>query len=208
MPPPVPKGRSWQDWLWPRQHHRWHFTDRQGHPLEKPEIEDLLADPVDVDETLEQAQEVARSAVERTAAADRRATTLGGTVAIAASLTVGGAGLVLDRTKVPEQGWRFGFSLGFALVTLMFAVAGFYAARAIITFRRWRWPAPAQVAARHGKDRESQRLARAAEYLSDFAYNWEVADAKIRAVESSFRAFAIALLLLVLLSLGIAFYEL
>ena len=133
---------------------------------------------------------------------------LGLTVAIAASLTVGGASLVLDKTKVPEQAWRFSFALGFALATLMFAMAGFYAARAVVAFRRWAWPRPNRVIARRGDDSSAQRLARAAELLHGFAFNWEVADAKIRAVESSFRAFSIALLILVVLSLGFALYQL
>lgn len=207
MPPPIPK-RSRRDWLWPSQNKRWYFTDNSGRDLGEEKLRALLQGPSDIDETLEQAQEVAQSAVDRTAAADRRATTLGGTVAIAASLTVGGASLVLDQTKVPEQAWRFAFALGFALATLMFALAGFYAARAVVTFRRWSWPYPDQVLERRGDDRSDQRLARAAESLHGFAFNWEVADAKIRAVESSFRAFIVALLLLVVLGFGFAVYQL
>ncbi|HXF30440.1 MAG TPA: hypothetical protein VN522_02885 [Solirubrobacterales bacterium] len=207
MPPPIPR-RKWHDWLWPTQNPRWYFTDADGAVLGEERLRRLLKDPADVDETLEQAKEVAQSAVDRTVAADRRATTLGGTVAVAASLTVGGASLVLDRAKVPEQGWRFGFALAFALATLMFAAAGFYAARAIVTFRKWSWVLPYPVLGRHKNAQGDQRLERAAELLHHFAFNWEVADAKIRSVESSFRAFVVALLILVLLALGIAVYQL
>lgn len=215
MSPPVGKDekRSLRDWLWPRQNDRWYFTaeyftadDRRE--LREEKLRCLLRGASDIDETLEQVREVAQSAVDRTAAAERRATTLGGTVAIAASLTVGGAGIVLDAAKVPEQAWRFGFALGFALATLMFVLAGLYAARAVVTFRKWAWPFPEKVIPRRGDDRGDQRLARAAEMLDGFAFNWEVSEAKIRAVESSFRAFTVALLLLVLIAMGFAAYQL
>jgi hypothetical protein len=207
MPPPIPQ-RSWHDWLWPKQNRRWYFTDGQGRDLGEEKLRTLLEGLLDVDETLEQSQDVAQSAVDRAEAADRRATALGGTVAVAATLTVGGASLVLDRTKVPEQGWRFVFALGFAFATLMFASSGFYAARAVVSFRRWAWPYPDQVIERSRTGREDQRLARVAELLHGFAFNWEVADAKIRAVQSSFRAFVVALLLLVALGVGFATYQL
>lgn len=205
--------RLLRDWLWPMQHERWYFTndyfsDDEARELREEKLRCAIRGASDIDETLEQVREVAQSATDRTAAAERRATTLGGTVAIAASLTVGGASLVLDRAKVPEQGWRLGFALGFALATCMFVLAGLYAARAIVTFRKWAWPFPEKVIPRRGADRDTQRLARAAELLDAFAFNWEVSEAKIRAVESSFRAFTMALLLLVLISMAFVAYQL
>jgi hypothetical protein len=214
--PPLTSGnekRPLGDWLWPRQHERWYFTNDyfskdEDRELREEKLRHALNGASDIDETLEQVQEVAQSAVDRTAAAERRATTLSGAVAIAASLTVSGASLVLDHTKVPEQGWRLGFALGFSLATFMFVLAGLYAARAVVTFRKWAWPFPEKVIPRRGDDRGDQRLARAAELLDAFAFNWEVSEAKIRAVESSFRAFTIALLLLVLISMAFVAYQL
>lgn len=55
---------------------------------------------------LEQVEEIAESALNRAEAADRRASTIAGSVAIAASFTLTGAGLVLDHQKVTNHDLR------------------------------------------------------------------------------------------------------
>ena len=65
------------------------------------------ADPLTAATTLEEAQAISAEAMGRIDSAERRATTLQGTVAIAASLAVTGAGLLLDPSKVPDRDWRF-----------------------------------------------------------------------------------------------------
>ena len=231
IPEPRPPQRSLRDWLWPKENSRYWFAlgyvekprkawkewihDRLFGPAAEEEsrrarrerIRRYLSGAVAPEETLDQARDVAQSAAERSAAAERRASTLSGAVAIAASLTVGGAGIVLDRSKVPDQGWRLGFAVAFALVTLMFVLAGLYAARALVTFRKWGLPHPYLVVERRELEANEQRLARAAEMLDDFTFSWEVSDAKLRAVDSSFRAFTIALLLLVVIAVGFAVYQ-
>ncbi len=205
---PVP--RSLRDWLWPKRNPRYWFAVREGgerREFRREEILSLLSGALAPEETLEQARDVAQSAADRSAAAERRAATRSGAVAIAASLTVGGAGLVLDRSKVPDQAWRVGFAVAFALATLMFVLSGLYATRALVTFRKWGWPHPYRVVARRRQNADEQRLARAAEMLDNFTFSWEISDAKLRAVDSSFRAFTAALLLLVAIAVGFAVYQ-
>ena len=55
---------------------------------------------------LEEAQAISAEATSRIDSAERRATTLQGTVAIAASLVVAGAGLPLRPSKVTDRDWR------------------------------------------------------------------------------------------------------
>lgn len=118
-----------------------------------------------------QAHAIAQTAVDRTASAERRATPLCGTVAIAASLTVSGAGLILDRSNVPEHGWRIGFARAFAFATLLFILSGLYATRALVRPRRWAWVHPDRIPERKGWALTEQQLDRAAELLHDFAFN-------------------------------------
>jgi membrane protein YdbS with pleckstrin-like domain len=115
--------------------------------------------------------------------------------------------LVLDSKKIPSEQWRFWFAVGFAAVTLMFALSGLYAARAVVKYRRWSWPNPYGVINRRHDKIDDQLINRAAETLHDFAYNWEVADAELRALDSALRAFTVALLLLVALVIGFAVYQ-
>ncbi len=65
------------------------------------------ADPLTAATILEEAQAISAGTMGRIDSAERRATTLQGTVAIAASLAVTGAGLLLDPSKVPDRDWQF-----------------------------------------------------------------------------------------------------
>jgi hypothetical protein len=59
--------------------------------------------PEEARETLEHVEAIAQSAVDRAAAADRRASTIAGTVAIAASFTLSGSALILDNSKLADK---------------------------------------------------------------------------------------------------------
>ena len=89
---------------------------------------------------------------------------------------LGGAGLVLDKSNVPDEAWRLGFAVAFALTTLMFVLSGLYATRAIVSFRRWGWPHPHRVIERRTEGLGDQHLERAAEVLDDFSFSWEVSE--------------------------------
>ena len=67
---------------------------------------------------LAEAEAYFSEAADRIESAERRATALQGTVAIAASLVVAGAGLLLDTTKIGDQEWRAAFASMLALFTV------------------------------------------------------------------------------------------
>lgn len=75
-------------------------------------------DSVTATTILEEAQAIFDETSSRIDSAERRATTLQGTVAIAASLVVGGAGLLLDPSKISDRYWR---------IALLVPLAGFLA---------------------------------------------------------------------------------
>src|SRR3954451_22078645 len=92
------------DTLWPQQHARWWGYDAQAgrgksvkQLYKQLRTNDAAAWPA---ATLDHVTEIAQTAVDRAAAPARRATTIAGTVAIAASFTLSGAGLVADPTKI------------------------------------------------------------------------------------------------------------
>ena len=74
---------------------------------------------------LAHAHEIAQTAVDRAAAADRRATTIAGTVSIAATVTLSGASLVFDDKKIKGDDWR-----GVLAFLLFAATAAFVVYRA------------------------------------------------------------------------------
>jgi hypothetical protein len=141
-------------------------------------------------------------ATDRAAAAERRASTLAGATAIAASLTVSGAGVILNN--ITEPSWRFALLVVLALTASAFVMSGWQAARALAGWRRWSVPHPYRPLDRVKLTEAEQRVDQAAELLANFAYNWEVAGAKLRAVDSAFLYLKIAFSLLVLLAAAFA----
>jgi hypothetical protein len=134
--------------------------------------------------------------VERAAAADRRAATIAGTVAIAASFTISGGGLALDSSKVAWAADRRALAILLAFTTLSFVLSAAYALRALVAARHWRYSDLHGLDNGTGKSVHEQLGMRAAHLIDNFAYNWEVADLKNRLVSN-----ALALLLLALLGI-------
>jgi hypothetical protein len=197
-------GRTLSDWIWPRLHARWWFREAA---TAKDLRERFFGTITDSAEFLADVVESTKPAAERVAAAERRAGTLAGAVAIAASLTTSGAGLVLDTNKIEQTSWQVTFAALMAAITLFLVLSGLYAARTIVGWRRWSWPNPWKAVAQRGtEDADEIRIARAAELLRAFSYNWEVADVKLRALDSAFRCFVFALGLFVVLSAAVVVY--
>jgi hypothetical protein len=214
-------GRSPIDWVWPRKHKRWWFHKDIPGPNNSRDLTDSMRkylgavyNPdtqqgrvVDPEALVADVTEATRAATERTEASERRAGTLAGAVAIASSLTISGAGLALDTGKIHEHQWRIVFLALFALVAGFFVLAGLYATRTIVGWRTWSWLSPARTLDRADEAEDEQRMMRAAELLATFAFNWEVADVKLRALDSAFRCLVAALLMVVLLAGAFVVYE-
>ncbi len=185
------------DWLWPQLHERyWYYDEAKGQKLTFHEIYASLPPVKDepaARDQLELAESIAQSALDRAGAADRRATTISGTVAIAASFTVGGAGLILDANRVTDPRLQRLLMIVLALTTAAFVISAVYALRALVATRKFDWPHPddlKRVSATHAVERLQLR---AAESLYDFAYNWEVSELKNRCVDRAGQLLIIAL---------------
>lgn len=197
-----------RDALWPYRHGKWWnwSADRQ-----QTETVDDLLDRMRLDdlETAEQslnfAESVAQTALDRAEAADRRATTVASSVAIAGSFTLSGAGLLLDTGKwTGGATLRAWFAVGLVLTTVSFVLAAVYALRALVfkPARTWNWLTPANVWRCAEEGTPERRLGRrAAVLLSHFAANWEIADFKNRNIDNALRCLVCALLGLTALAL-------
>jgi hypothetical protein len=195
-----------RDRLWPRRHGRhWNWDKGKGRTKTVEELYfGLRVESANqARETLEHVADIAQTAVDRAAAADRRATTIAGTVAIAASLTVGGAGLVLDTDKVPDAWARVLLAAILLATTFAFGLSALYALRALVATRTWNWSKPTDLPLDEYESRPKQLGMRAAHLLEDFAGNWEISDQKNRTVDLSLRMLVAGLVGLVLFGAAI-----
>jgi hypothetical protein len=155
-------------------------------------------------ETLEHVQEIAQGAVERAAAADRRATTIAGTVAIAASFTLSGGSLALDGNKWSDLGARRWFAIGLCVTSAAFVLSAFYALRALVATRVWHWSQPFDLPICISEPSPKRLGMRATHLLQGFAGNWEISDLKNRLVDLALRWLLLALTTIVALAVLVA----
>ena len=187
---------TWGDRLWPTRHRRWWHRD--VHPAKGKGAEELFArllvgNEIEATRTLEHVQEIAETATDRAAAADRRATTLAGTVAIAASLTVSGGALILERARFTDTGLRVAFAAVLCATTWFLVASAVYALRALVATRTWSWIDPHSLPTDR-KEKEAKQLGmRAAHLLHSFGTNWEISDVKNRTVDKALSCLVIGL---------------
>jgi hypothetical protein len=206
------KGPSLHDRLFPPRNHPWWTRDRKPRTQHLDAIDAMIKTlPSGEDGTSEavlaHAQEIAQTAVDRAAAADRRATTIAGTVAIAASLTLSGASLVFDTSKIKDEVWRGALAFILFAATAAFVAAAVYALVALVRYREWNWAEMWDLPRTVGSADELNRI-RAAHLLHNFCRNWEISDVKNRWVDNALRALIVALVLLAVLALALFFYAL
>jgi hypothetical protein len=195
--------RFWDRFVWPRVHGKWWTFDVLEKKTQTPEeicARLRLESPEQAKETLDHVEAIAQGAVDRAAAADRRAGTIAGTVAIAATFTLTGGGLALDHMKLTDPDLRKAFAIGLVVTTAAFVLSVFYALRALVSARVWSWSEPFDLPVSEDEDRKTQLGMRAAHLLQDFAGNWEISDLKNRLVDLALRWLLLALAAIVCLA--------
>jgi hypothetical protein len=197
------------DRVFPRRHGKywnWDDTAKKTRDFADLQADFRDTDPEDAKAALEHVQAIADSALLRADGADRRATTIAGTVAIAASFTLGGAGVVLDDSKFREHpDLRTAFAIVLAFTTVAFVTSAAYALIALVKTRFWRWARPGHLDPLKGKPAAVRRGARSAHLLDDFAYDWEVSVLKNHLVDRALVALVAALAGIALLAILVAF---
>jgi hypothetical protein len=186
-----------RDRLFPRRHGKWWNWDSatgSTRDVDALRLEFTDAELDDAKAAFEHVQAISDSAVARAEGADRRATTIAGSVAIAASFTLGGAGVVLDGGKFDgHDGSRTAFAVVLALTTAAFVISAAYALTALVKTRFWRWARPDHLDEARGEEAAARYGIRSAHLLDDFAFNWEVSVLKNHLVDKALWSLVTAL---------------
>jgi hypothetical protein len=155
---------------------------------------------------LAEAQAALASTEARGESAERRATTLQGAVAIAASVLLAGAALLGDPTKIHGAGWRIGFALLLLAVTVCLVAAGARALGATARIHIYHRPTPSDALRRAQLDPVEARIELAAETFKDSGYDEQIASWKIAYLAAAAWWFRGALFALLALSAFVAVY--
>jgi len=206
--PPPSRASLWQrlcDWVRP--------------PAKPPPVrfnessEELLArlgtpQPEIVSDLLSAATEAFNEAAGRAESAERRAATIQGAIAIAASLTLAGGSLLLDASKVPSHPWRIVIAVGFASAVVLFAIAAWRAF--LVTWPRFMWASPAAADIPDYADQESShevQLRRTRDLLIAYGRDDSIARLKIQLLRSAVRWMLAALAVIAAVAVTIAAYS-
>ncbi|CAA9507541.1 MAG: hypothetical protein AVDCRST_MAG85-2133 [uncultured Solirubrobacteraceae bacterium] len=155
---------------------------------------------------LDEAEATFQEPHDRIESAERRATTLQGTVAIAASVATASGGLLLDPSKINGQTWRAVVAI---LLLLFIACLVGCAMRAVAATSRiydFEDPGPDRITDRVSKDKCAVLTYRAAELLRASAVAHEIGRAKVGLLRSAAWWFRLAIFVLAVLGVVIALY--
>lgn len=179
-------------------------------PLDPPErfpqsfdalVERLTTDDDTLaDELLADAQSLYDEVETRVRSAEARAATLQGTVAIAATVALAAAGLVLDASKIDGNGWRTAFAVGLGLLVVLLVLTAFRATSASSRIFDFAPPSDDDIFDRAKLCAPRAKARRAAALLYCYGRNNEVAALKVGALRGAafwFRGALVALLALV-----------
>ncbi len=132
------------------------------------------------DELLSDAERLFDEATASVDSIERRATTLQGGVAIAATVALTGGGLVLDPTKIHGDGWRTALALSLAALVLMLAMTALRALGATSRLGTFRTVSDEDIFARARMSNVADaKTSRAGYLLHAYGRNAEVAQVKV-----------------------------
>jgi hypothetical protein len=160
-----------------------------------------------VDELLAGAKAAYSEAEERAESAERRATTIQGSIAIAASLTLAGGSLLLDSTGTPSHPWEIAISAGFALTVLLLAIAAWRAF--LVTWPHFLWASPAVAEITdHAKmpTADAIKLQRTSDLLVAYGRNDSIARLKLALLGQAVGWLMSALAVLTIVAIMLAAY--
>jgi len=135
--------------------------------------------------TLAEAQAIFDETSDRIASAERRATTLQGTVAIAASLVVAGVSLFADQSKIPDRGWRTAFVACLAAFVAALIASAWRALAVTGRMFEFEQPGPDRIFLRAKKTGVEAQTLRAAELLRAAGVASEIGAVKVGLLRSA-----------------------
>ncbi len=177
--------------------------DDTGFPETPDELKTQLmtADTGVAQAILSEAQAAFDRMQDRIDGAERRATTLQGSSAVAASLALTGSALLIDPSKIHGVGWRLGFGVVLAFVTLAFVLCAYRATLASTKVHVWVVPTDRDLLIRASQDVTQAQTERAAELLHAIGRNMRIARWKVAMMRASAEWLERALLGLLLVAM-------
>lgn len=161
------------------------------------------------DELLTDAERLFDEAEARVASVELRATTLQGTVAIAATVALTGGALVIDPSRIHGSTWRAAFALGLALLVLLLVLTAYNATQASGRVFSFTTPSDDDIFVRAREQQAAHAKTRRAAYLlKGYGRNNEVAAIKVGYLRSAAARFRWALLMLLVLIAMVCAYVL
>lgn len=149
-----------------------------------------------------EAREVFERANQTTDGVERRASTLQGAIAIAASFVVAGGGLLLNTSDIRTTGWRVAFAVVFVFVIMCLVFSALRALRATSRVLVWQYPDEEDLLLRRTRDDPADHeLAVAAALLHAGARNANNARYKVAQMRAAGHWLALALAGLLLTAL-------
>jgi hypothetical protein len=158
------------------------------------------------EQLLEEAKVLWEARQERIHTAETKATTLLGTVAIAASLVVAGSGLILDPGRVGGT-WRDVLMVVVVFLLLCLLMCGATASRALLKVHKVSRPQASHALQRAKWDdpKKGQRR-RAVDLIARAGENLYIADYKLAQIRVAYRWYRLSLIFFLLLGVAIAVY--
>ena len=181
-------------------------------PLRFPERIEVLrehlatSDDSLADELLADAQRLFDEADARIDSVERRATTLQGTVAIAALVALTGGALVVDPSKIHGAGWRTAFAVGLAVLVLLLVLTTLRATGASSRTFSYTTLSDDDIFKRAKASAAEAKTRRAAYLLHGYGRNNEVAAVKVDYLYRAAIWFRWALAVLLALIVMVAVY--
>lgn len=163
-------------------------------------------DPKRAQAILDEAEAMYKEPTERIESAERRATTLQGTVAVAASVALAGAGLLLDPAKIGGHGWRMAVAIVLLLFVLCLLACALRALGATTRIFSYLQPGHTRTAERAQMSEADALTHRAAELLRAYDVADGIGAVKVGLLRSAAWWFRAALLMLAILIALVAAY--
>jgi len=172
------------------------------------ELRDELAtdDPITAAASLVEAEAIFREPNERIESAERRATTLQGTVAIAASIVIASAGLLLESRKIAGHGWRVAFVILLAAFVASLVACAWRALGVTGRMFEFEQPGPERIGMRAKLNGPAAQTFRAAELLRAAGVADEIAAVKVGLLRAAAWWLRVALGVLAAFAVALALY--
>ncbi len=198
--------KGWRGWLYGRMVVPAEVPEDFNEPLQQLVEKLSTNDSLTAATVLEEAQAIFEETSNRVESTERRATTLQGTVSIAAFLLVAGAGLLLDPSRITDRSWRIALIALLATVLASLIACAWRALAVTGRMFEHEQPGPERIFVRAKMPGLAAQAFRAAELLRASAVANEIAAVKVGLLRASASWLRLALVMLAFFLAALVIY--